>query len=66
VNRKDTNDAIRLSLLMGETRAERHGVYARRKVAPTPVVPLRPLGWMEDPTGFAPGCFVDSVPPEAA
>lgn len=42
----EINAAVRLSLLMGDTRAERHGTYARRKPrhvspipAPLPVLP---------------------------
>lgn len=62
MNHKQVIDAIHLSLLLGDTSADRHGVYARRKPAPPVTVPV-PLWLMEDPTGFAPGCVVDWVPP---
>lgn len=59
---KQTLEAIRLSLLLGETTADRHGVYPRRK--PTaPDKPTLPIYLMNDPTGFAPDCVVDWVPP---
>lgn len=62
MTRKETHAAIHLSLLLGDSSADRHGVYARRKPVPPPK-PLIPAWLMEDPTGFAPGCVVDWVPP---
>jgi hypothetical protein len=36
---KATLEAIRLSLLLGDTTADRHGVYANRKPKPAPLPP---------------------------
>jgi hypothetical protein len=53
MNRKETDDAIRLSLLLGESPAERHGVYLKRPEpeAEEAAVDAR----LEDPD--FPGCY---------
>jgi hypothetical protein len=46
MNHEEINAAVRLSLLMGDTRSERHGCYANRKplfVSPPPIPPALPL-----------------------
>jgi hypothetical protein len=47
VNHEETKAAIRLSLLMGDTRSERHGCYANRRPLaaplPLPEIPLLPV-----------------------
>jgi hypothetical protein len=46
MNHEQINAAIRLSLLMGDTRSERHGCYPLRKprfVSPPPLPDLPPV-----------------------
>jgi hypothetical protein len=54
MNRKEIDDAIRLSLLLGESPAERHGVYLKR---PDPDVEEQAVAdfGSEDPD--FPGCY---------